>query len=133
MPTTDVTNSLIASITSQEQSTGNVPINRSTGSPSFNSNTGIFQSYVALNAGANVIGTTVSPITQVYVRNLDTAKSIIVAWTPNGGSLANVVTLNPGDQIILFAVPGGATNPGITELSLTPSAAGALCEFFIGG
>lgn len=133
MATTDVTNALVANITSTEQSTSNIPINRSTGNPSTNANVGVFNTYLALAGGANAIALPFSPCTQLYIRNLDTAKTIQVNWTQNGGGAVNVLVLNPGDQIIFWSTPGGATTPGITALSLTPSAAGALVEYFLGG
>jgi hypothetical protein len=132
MPTTDVTNSLVATITSTEQSTSNTPINRSTGNPSFSCNGALFNTYQALAAGPNPFGLPYIPATQLYVRNIDPTKTILVSWTPNGGASASIITLNPGDQIILFCNPTGTT-PGITAGFLTPSAAGALVEVFAGG
>lgn len=128
----NVTNTLIANITATEDSTQNVPINRGTGNPAFDSSVAEGILYIALGAGANVIGLPISPTCQVYIRNNDPAKSVIVNWTPNGGAAGNITTLLPGDQIILWQKPGGA-NAGITTLTLTPSAAGALVEYFLGG
>lgn len=133
MPTTDVTNTLVANISSTEQSTSNVPINRSTGNPSFASNSGSFVTYVALAAGVNVPFFPFSPITQVYVRNIDAAKSLSMSWVPNGGAAAVVIELNPGDQIILWSNPAGPVAPGITSISFTPSTSGCLIEYFFGG
>jgi len=128
-----VTNTLIANITSTEDSTGNVPINRGTGNPAFDSSVAEGVLYVALAGGANVIALPFSPCTQLYIRNNDGTKPIQVNWTQNGGAAVNVIVLNPGDQIIFWSNPAGATTPGITALSMTPSAAGALVEYFLGG
>jgi hypothetical protein len=133
MATTDVTNTLIANITSTEQSSSNIPINRSNGNPQFNANVGQFTTYFALGAGANVITLPFSPVTQVYIKNIDPVKTITVNWTPNGGAPANIKVLNIGDQIISWDNPAGAITPGITSLTLTPSAAGCLVEYFLGG
>ena len=134
MPTTDVTNTLTATITSQEQSTSNIPINRSTGNPAFNANVGSFITYLALAGGAQPLAlpSAINPTTQVYLRNIDPTKTLTVAWTPNGGALNNVIVLNPGDQIIFWCNPGGVTTPGVTAITLTPSAAGCLIEYFLG-
>jgi hypothetical protein len=133
MATTDVTNTLTATITSTEQSTSNVPINRGTGNPSYPANVGVFATYLALTSGTNVINLPISPCYQVYIKNLDLTKTIEVTWTPNSGT--NVVVENslyPGDLIILWQNPTG-TAGGITALTLTPSVSGALCEYFLGG
>ena len=126
----NITNTLIANITATEDSTQNVIINRSTGNPQFDSTLALMQEYISLAAMVNVVlpGT---PVVQVYIRNIDSAKNVTVAWTPNGGASNNVILLYPGDQIILWQKPGG-TNAGITGLTLTPSAAGCLVEFFLG-
>lgn len=133
MPTTDVTNTLVANISSIEQSTSNVPINRSTGNPAYASNLGLFTTYQALAAGVNNIPLPISPCTQIYIRNIDTTKNIVVNWTPLSTTVAvNVIRLAAnGGQIILWLDPAGAE--GITALSLTPSAAGCLVEYFLGG
>jgi hypothetical protein len=133
MPTTDVTNALTATITSTEQSTSNVPINRGTGNPSFNCDFANFFTYLALNNGSNTISMPQIPACQVYVRNLDPAKTVSVSWTPNGGSLDSIIVLNPGDMILFWCNPAGTTTPGITAMNLNASAAGCLVEYFIGG
>lgn len=130
---TDVTNTLIANITSTEQSTGNVDINRSVGNPSFSSAVGSFTTYFSLAAGANVIPLPLSPCTQVYIRNLDNTKTVAVSWTPNGGALEPICVLNPGGVLLLWDNPAGPTTPGITSVSMTPSAATCLVEYFFGG
>lgn len=136
MATTDVTNTLTATITSTEQSTSNVDINRNTGNPAFLANVGQFTTYYALQSGANPIPlpATGFQISQVYIKNIDSTKSISVAWAPDTtGTLVTVCTLNPGDQIMLWANSTAAVTPGITQLTLTPSAIGCLVEYFLGG
>lgn len=132
MPTTDVTNTLIATIVSTEQSSGNIPINRGTGNPSFNVNVGQFTTYFALADGANNIALPFTPITQLYIKNIDATNYIKVSWTPGGGVSGTVLSLNPGDQILFWGNPAGIT-PGIAALILTTTVAGVLCEYFLGG
>jgi hypothetical protein len=129
----NTTNSLFAQITAVDDTTQNVPINFGTGNPAFDSNEAQFTRYLKLNGGANPIGLPVTPATEVYIKNTDAAKTIQVIWTQNGGAPANICVLNPGAQIILWDNPTGATTPGITALTLTPSAAGCFCEIFFGG
>jgi hypothetical protein len=129
----NITNTLIANITATEDSTQNVIVNRSNGSPSFDSTTALSMEYFVLGAGANGIPLPVSPCTQVYIKNIDVAKSFSVNWTPNGGGAAVIIELNPSDSIMLWAKPGGSVTPGITGLTITPSAAGCLVEYFLGG
>lgn len=126
-----ITNTLVANITATEDSTQNVIINRSTGNPAIDSSAAVISEYQLL-AGATVIGLPNTLAYQVYIKNLDTAKTITVNWTPNGGAAANVIVLQPGDQIIFWTTTG-VTGSGITTLTLTPSAAGALVEVFLGG
>lgn len=127
----DVTNTLVATITSTEQSSSAVDINRSTGNPAISATTGTFNTYVACLGGANVLTLPVDPVYQCYIKNLDATKTITVAWTPNEGVGATILLLNPGDQIMFWcSIIAGA---GVTGITLTPSAAGALVEYFLGG
>lgn len=131
MALTDVTNTLTATITSTEQTTSQVPINRSTGNPSFNSNVGEIIMYRQLSAGANPLSLAANPCFQFYVRDTDPALTVVVSWTPIGQANATVLTLYPGDQILFWQNPGG-TNAGVSAITLTATAP-TLCEFFIGG
>lgn len=129
------TNTLIANITATEDSSNSVDINRAIGTQ-YDAFASAFVTYYALFAGANPIAFPAFPrsvVTQVYIKNLDAAKTIQVTWTQNGGASVNVVVLNPGDLILLWANPAGATTPGISGLSLQPSAVGCLVEWFLGG
>ncbi|SRR6266481_5080008 len=133
MASTDVTNTLQANITSTEQSSSNVPINRGTGSPSFAAGVGQFTTYFLLPGGQSSIPLPFSPVTQLYIKNLDVAHSILVVWTQNSGAAQPVIELNPGDQIMFWCNPSGPFIPGITALWMTPNAGTALVEFFLGG
>ncbi len=133
MPTTDVTNTLVANFTSTEQSSSSVNINRSNGNPGFNANVGQFTTYFLLPGGQSSIPLPFSPVTQLYIKNLDQAHSILIVWTMNTGAAHPVIELNPGDQIMFWCSPAGAMTPGITELFMTPNSGTALVEFFLGG
>lgn len=62
-----------------------------------------------------------TPTKVVYIQNNHATQTLTVTWTPNGGSSASVITLQPGEFIVL----GGQTGStgGITALSLQASGA----------
>jgi hypothetical protein len=129
----NMTNTLISNITATEDTTQNVIINRSTGA-SFDGSASAMSEYISLAAGTTPISLATGICTQFYLKNIDpNGHSVIVSWTPTtGASVPNVITLYPGDQIMFWAKPG-TSNGGITALSLTPSAATTLIEYFFGG
>lgn len=127
-----ITNTLIANITAQEDSTQNIPINRSTGNPAFDSVFAQMTEYAVLANGANVIPLPQATCYQLYVKNNDPALLITVVFTPKGGASATTIQLYPGDQMIIWQSNAGA-NAGFTALTLTASGANALVEYFIGG
>lgn len=129
-----ITNTLLANITATEDSTSSVIVNRSNGTPAYDSNVAQMTEYFVLAGGPNVIPMPVGFVTQLYICNKDAAKGITVIWTPTTGVAATIIALNPGDMIMFWCNPAGAVVPdGISALTLTPSAAGALVEFFLGG
>lgn len=132
MPITDVTNTLIANISSTEQVTSNVDINRSTGSPAFNSSVAQFVTYASIPALATGIPLPIAKTVQVYIRNIDPTNSVTVTWTPTPGVTASIITLYPGDQIILWQNTTGVS-AGISALSVLASANFCLIEYFLGG
>ncbi len=129
----NITNTLTASITATEDTTGSVIINRAIGI-GFDSTTASGIEYQVLGAGATNVQLPIAIVNQLYVKNIDPAKSIIVSVTLNGGLTQQIASLNPTDFVLLWQKPGGApSNPGITALILTPSAASCLVEYFLGG
>lgn len=128
----NVTNTLTAVVTTQEDTTGNVPINRGTGNPALDVTSGEFTTYKKLASGDNIIQLPISPVCQVYVKNLDPTLVITVKGTLNGGASQPIAKLNPGDQVIVWNSSTGTT-PGYTDITLNASGANALCEFFLGG
>lgn len=72
----------------------------------------------------------VVPTEFLYVHNLDASDSVIVTWTPNGGSSNIVQTLDPGGAILFCQ--NGTTN-GIVALSVQASANTPAIEFVLCG
>jgi hypothetical protein len=133
MPTTDVTNTLTATITSSEQSTGNVDINRSLGNLAFASDYGQFSTYVPLIAGANVITIPSGNCTQVYVKNIDPTILVTVHLTATAtAGTTTSAPIYPGGVWLTWGDPGVGTTPGYNVFSLTSSGIGVV-EVFIGG
>jgi len=68
----------------------------------------------------------------MYVKNLssNTGTTLTVTWTPNTGSAATILTLDPG-AMILFAE--NTTAYGISGLSLISNQQGTPTEFILAG
>lgn len=127
-----ITNTLTAFITATEDNSSNVPINRGNGNPNYDVTTAQYTEDFVLASGANIITLPCTPVSQLYIRNKHAANTVQVTWTDNGGAPLLVITLNPGDQILLWADPT-KTTPGITSLTLTASGASTNVEMFLGG
>jgi hypothetical protein len=128
----NTTNTLTAQITATDDTTQNVPINFGTGNPAFDSSAAEFVRYRSFSA-AFTPQIVITLITELYIKNTG-VNPFTVSWTPNGGVGNNVIVLNPGDQIILFASPAGASTPGVSTFTLTPvGATPCLAEYFMGG
>lgn len=129
----NVTNTLVANITTQEDLTGNVPVNRGTGNPALDCSVGEFVTYKLLPVGTTVLQLPISPCCQVYIKNLDASNPITIIWLPNGSVIGvSVIALNPGDQLILWCDPTKPA-PGVTSISIGPTGGTALIEYFLGG
>lgn len=126
------TNTLTATITGTEDTTGNVPINRGLGNLSFDSNYSDFTTYQNLATGDNSITIPGVKATQVYVKNNDQTNTIIVKFTPTGGAQQVSPVLQPGEVFILWQK---AASAGISGLTLNVPGVGVtcLCEYFLGG
>jgi hypothetical protein len=132
MAANKITNTLIANITAQEDSSQNIVINRGTGNPNFDSVVAQMTEYYILANGNNDIALPATTCYQLYVRNNDPALIITPKITPKGGVVEMSFTqLYPGDQLIIWQANNGV-NAGFTAFSLVASGAGALVEFFIG-
>ena len=73
----------------------------------------------------------VSPAQLVYVRNLPTSQqTILVTWTPNGGSSTIVTSLTPGGLVLLLET---ATGGGITALTIGAASLTSTVEWIVAG
>ena len=130
----NMTNTLTATITGTEDSTGNVPVNRGLGNLSFDSIFAEFCTYQKLAAGDNTIVIPDGKAFQVYVKNNDPALNIVVKYTPTGLAQQLSATLGPGEVFLMWQqITNAAANAGITALVLNASGANALVEYFLGG
>jgi hypothetical protein len=130
----NMTNTLTATITGTEDSTGNVPVNRGLGNLAFDSIFAEFCTYQKLASGDNTIVIPDSKAFQVYVKNNDPSLNIIVKYTPTGLAQQVSSTLGPGEVFLIWsAITNAAANAGITALVLNASGANALVEYFLGG
>lgn len=69
-----------------------------------------------------------SPAKVVFIQNLHATQTLTVTWTPNGGASNPVVTLQPGEFILLGGV---SASGGITALSLQGSGAGTTTKLVL--
>lgn len=130
---TQVTNTLTAIVTTQEDITGSVPINRGTGNPAFDCNVGAFTTYQQLAAGNTDLQLPKATVYQVYIKNLDSTNTVTVQWTISGGAQLSVCNLTPGDQIIMWCNPAiGSAGAGVSAIRLIAQGGTALVEYFIG-
>lgn len=127
-----VTNTLTSVITTSEDSTGVVPINRGNGNPAYDANCAEFTTYKNLT-GTLILQLPATPIHQLYVKNIDPAGFMTVTWFPNGGANVLVAILGPGDLINLWSDPNNDSGLNEVTLDLKAGTDNCLCEFFIGG
>src|SRR4051812_30049332 len=59
----------------------------------------------------------VSPVLFAQIKNLHTSTPVAVRWTPNGGTVAVISTLQPSDYLQFMNTSGG-----ITQLSFSATA-----------
>jgi hypothetical protein len=84
---------------------------------------------VLIGTSATPLALPVNPIHKLYLKNLSGTATVTVTWTPQGGSTATILTLQPSDYIDL--VSSGAS--GISVLSVTASAVSTPIEFWLLG
>jgi hypothetical protein len=85
---------------------------------------------LSLPASLTALTLPISPVSFLYIKNLHAVNTILVTWTPTGGSTASIQTLEPGGWIIMG---NPATGAGVTALSLTASGAATPCEYILAG
>jgi hypothetical protein len=125
-----ITVSLSASIQAQDVVTNNLLLNKTLAAFSYLGSVSTFAESILVGTTPVVIGLPISPTEVVYVRNTHATQLLTVTWTPNGGSSAVVLTLQPNSYILFGEV--NATS-GITALTLTGSASNTSCEYFLAG
>jgi hypothetical protein len=131
---TYMTNTLTATITGTEKSTGNVPINRGLGNLAIDSTFSEFCTYQLLASGDNTIVIPNAKAYQIYVKNNDPTFFVIVKYTPTGGVQQLSSTLGPGDIFMQWqSISGAPAAAGITALVLNASGANCEVEYFLGG
>lgn len=130
----NMTNTLTATITGTEKSTGNVPINRGLGNLSLDAVFAEFCTYQLLPSGDTTVVIPNGKALQVYVKNNDPSLYVIVKYTPTGLAQQVSSTLAPGDVFIQWQTQTGLNaNGGITALTLNASGANCEVEYFLGG
>lgn len=85
---------------------------------------------LSVAVGPVTIALPISPTHVVYIKNLDTVKTVTVVWTRTGGSSASVVVLQPLAMILLIE---SNTTSGITALSLAASSGTANVDYILAG
>jgi hypothetical protein len=76
------------------------------------------------------LGLPATPVLFAYIKNLHATQTISVTWTPNGGSSAVILVLQPG-SFITFGEAN--TLSGVTAITLTGSGANTNYEFILAG
>lgn len=128
-----VTNTLTAIITSTEDSTGNVFVNRGNGNPAVDSTTGLYVQQ--FKTGGAAVDTAIpypvgQEIDQLYIKNNDPAAVITVKWTASGGGgVIKPVELQPGGMI-MFWEP--TTSKGVLSVTVASSVGSTFVEIFVG-
>jgi hypothetical protein len=85
---------------------------------------------VSLPASITSITLPISPVTFLYIKNLHAVNTVLVTWTPAGGSTASILTLAPGGFICFGEI---AALNGISALSLTASGSATPVEYVLAG
>lgn len=85
---------------------------------------------VSIGTGSTSIALPISPTQFIYIKNTHATQTLLITWTPTGGSSVAGPVLQPGAAIIL--IESNVTS-GISALALTGSGAGTTCEFILAG
>lgn len=122
--------SLSGAIQAQDVVTNNLILNKTLATLQFTGSVSTVGESISVSTSPVSISLPVSPTQVVYVKNTHATQTLLVTWTPNGGSTNPVVTLQP-QGFILFGEPN--ITSGITALSVTGSGAGTTLEYFVCG
>lgn len=126
-----VTAGLRGTITLTDNLTGSTSLTKTVNN-SYTGDLSVYGQSVVIGTTAYSVGLPNNLAEFVYVKNLSTVTgtTVTVTWTPNAGSLVNVITLDPGAMIIFSEL---TTNNGISSLSLISNQAGTFVEFILAG
>lgn len=135
----NVLNTLNALISSTESNSGNTPISRGTGSPSFAADYGAFTTKqlfptgtTALQIPNSVAG--VAALSQFYFKNLDKTGNIQLTGVIAGVTgIQTLAVLGPGDQFIFWTDSDGTASPYTAINVVVAANAGCSAEYFLGG
>lgn len=127
-----LTANLVGNITLTDSVSGTVQLTKPIVGVSFLGTVSTYANQLEIGTSPTSIGLPISPTQFIYVKNLTPTTStntVTVTWTPNGGSSAVVVLLEPGAFILL----GGPTTGGISALSVTASTSSTPIEYILVG
>jgi hypothetical protein len=79
-----------------------------------------------IGTGTTTISLPLSPTQFVYMKNLSTTATVTTTWTPNGGTSASILTLQPGSTVIFVETN---TTSGITAMTVTASTSTTPIEY----
>lgn len=125
-----IQNTLQATIVSTDTN-NTTAINRIISTSVFSGTEGLYCGGQKIPNADTVITLPVSPVKQVYIRNIDAASFLTIKATPNGGAEATIDILSPGSFFISWDVTGAAQ--GYTSIKLNQSVASTQVEYFLGG
>lgn len=99
---------------------------------SFTGDLSIIGQQVIIGTTPVVVGLPNNLAEYVYVKNLSATQgtTLTVTWTPNTGTNATVITLDPGAMIMFCE---GTTTNGISAMSLVSNQQGTFVEYLLAG
>lgn len=103
---------------------------RSVGPLTLGGTAGQYTQSLNIGVGVTTLSLPVSPIVNIYLKNLHATQTVTITATPNGGSSAVLGTLGPGEVFLWW---GLAQARGYTAMSLQASGANTPVEMFLGG
>jgi hypothetical protein len=119
-------------VINQQDSTGVNILNRSIGAISYAGLAGQFVDGILTGTGLVAQTLPTANILQFYFKNTHATAVITITATPQGGSSAVVVKVQPGAVFVNWCASTSGT-AGYTAISLTSDTANATYEMYLGG
>lgn len=113
-----------------DSSTGTVQFNKQISVNLASGTTSAYAESLLVGTGTTTISLPISPAQCVYIKNLHASQTVTVTWTPNGGSTATILTLQPQGAILFLEAN---TSSGITALTMTASGASTPVDYVVAG